>query len=283
MNILVCVKQVPDLSEIHIDAQTHTLQREDAVSIVNPFDESALYLAIQLKKEIPDCRITVLSMGPACAQKALRTCLAMGADQAYLISGPEFAGSDSLTTAYVLSCAFHKLQALEGKFDLIFCGKQTLDGDTGQVGPQLAEFLHLPQATGVTEIALQGEYVQVHRETDDGYEVLSIKYPCLLAISKLPPRSNCPNIKRRIAANRAEIIVFSANHLGICVTQVGINASPTHVKQISIADRRPHGIKLSGPEEKTAQELSCLMIGKDFIGHPAKSFPQLDLTHKKTS
>ena len=146
-NILVCIKQVPDTTEIRIDPVKKTLIREGVPSIVNPFDAYALELAARIKDKEPGTKITLVSMGPPQAENALRECLAVGGDKAYLVSGREFGGSDTLATSYILSCAIKKLEELEGKFDIIFCGKQAIDGDTAQVGPEIAEHIGLPQVT----------------------------------------------------------------------------------------------------------------------------------------
>ena len=147
MNILVCIKQVPDTTEIKIDPVKNTLIREGVPSIVNPFDTYALEAAARIKDANPDAKIVVVTMGPPQAEKALRECLAIAADKAYLVTDRKFGGSDTLATSYVLRKTVEKLETLEGKFDAIFCGKQAIDGDTGQVGPELAEWLDIPQVT----------------------------------------------------------------------------------------------------------------------------------------
>ena len=137
MNVLVCVKQVPDTTEIKIDPVKNTLIREGVPSIVNPFDGYALEAAARIKDKDPEAKIVVLSMGPEQAKNALKECLAIAADKAYLVSGRAFGGSDTLATSYIISEAIKKVEEKEGKFDVIFCGKQAIDGDTAQVGPDL--------------------------------------------------------------------------------------------------------------------------------------------------
>ena len=152
MNILVCIKQVPDTNEIKIDPETNTLVRDGVPSIINPFDGYAIEAAARIKDKNPDTRIVVLSMGPQQAEAALREALAIAADKAYLVSDRAFGGSDTLATSYILSCAIAKVEELEGvKFDAVFCGKQAIDGDTAQVGPELAELLDYPQVTYALE------------------------------------------------------------------------------------------------------------------------------------
>ena len=140
MNILVCIKQVPDTTEIKIDPVTNTLIRDGVPSIVNPFDAYALEMALRLKDQ-QDATVIVMSMGPPQAKSALKECLAVGADKAYLVSDRAFGGSDTLATSYILSRAIRAVEEKTGKFDLIFCGKQAIDGDTAQVGPEIAEQL----------------------------------------------------------------------------------------------------------------------------------------------
>ena len=145
MKMLVCVKQVPDTTEIKIDPVKNTLIRDGVPSILNPFDGYALEAAARIKDADPDSTITVVSMGPEQANAVLKESLAIAADNAYLVSGREFGGSDTLCTSYILSEAIKEIEKTEGKFDIIFCGKQAIDGDTGQVGPGIAEHLDYPQ------------------------------------------------------------------------------------------------------------------------------------------
>lgn len=151
MNILVCIKQVPDTTEIKIDPVTNTLIRAGVPSIVNPFDAYALEIAARIKDVTPGTKITLLSMGPEQAKAALKECLAVGGDKAYLVSDRAFGGADTLATSYTLKTAIEKLEETEGKFDIIFCGKQAIDGDTAQVGPEIAEHLDYPQVTYAVE------------------------------------------------------------------------------------------------------------------------------------
>ena len=172
MNILVCVKQVPDTTEIKIDPVKNTLIRDGVPSILNPFDGYALEAAARIKDKDPGAKIVVVSMGPEQAKNALKECLAIAADKAYLVSGRAFGGSDTLATSYILSNAVGKLEELEGKFDLIFCGKQAIDGDTAQVGPELAEHLNYPQVTYGLDAEVDGNTVKVKKEVEEGVEAL---------------------------------------------------------------------------------------------------------------
>ena len=157
MNILVCVKQVPDTTEIRIDPEKNTLIREGVPSILNPFDGYALEAAARIKDKNPDTKIVVVSMGPSQANAVLKEALSIAADEAYLVSDRLFGGSDTLATSYILANAIKKIEETEGKFDAVFCGKQAIDGDTAQVGPEIGEHLGLPQVTYGLEVeAVEG-------------------------------------------------------------------------------------------------------------------------------
>ena len=237
MKILVCVKQVPDTTAVKIDPVTHTLIREGVPSILNTFDSFALEMAVRLKETTQeDTTITLLSMGPPQAADALRDGLAVGGDEAYLVSGREFGGSDTLATSYILSCAIKKLESIKGsKFDVIFCGKQAIDGDTGQVGPETAEHLGYPQVTYATDIpnTSADNKLQIRKETSTGYEILETPLPAVISVTKTAFEPRFPTIKSRLNANRAEITTISAQDLGemINLSLCGLKGSPTRVKK----------------------------------------------------
>jgi electron transfer flavoprotein alpha/beta subunit len=163
MNILVCIKQVPDTTEIKINPETNTLMREGVPSIVNTFDAYALELGVRLKEKHGG-KVTVMSMGPDQAKAALKECLSVGADEAYLLSDRAFGGSDTLATSFILASFASHLEKEKGKFDLILCGKQAIDGDTGQVGPEMAEHLGLAQVTYAADIRVEDGKTLVKRE-----------------------------------------------------------------------------------------------------------------------
>lgn len=231
MNMLVCVKQVPDTTEIKIDPETNTLIREGVLSIVNTFDAFALETAARIKDNSEGSKIVVVSMGPQQAKNALKECLAVGGDKAYLISDRAFGGSDTLATSYILSRAIAKLEELEGKFDIIFCGKQAIDGDTAQVGPELAEHLDYPQVTCAVEATAERGVVRVKRECAEGYEVLEAKMPCVVTVTKPAYNPRYPSIKSKMAANRALIDTLTAQDLEIDLKFAGLKGSPTKVKK----------------------------------------------------
>ena len=214
MKMLVCVKQVPDTTEIKIDPVKNTLIRDGVPSILNPFDGYALEAAARIKDADPDSTITVVSMGPEQANAVLKESLAIAADNAYLVSGREFGGSDTLCTSYILSEAIKEIEKTEGKFDIIFCGKQAIDGDTGQVGPGIAEHLDYPQITYALEASVEDGMVKVKKETEDGAEIVGIQ---TLAFADLPD---------------------------IDPDKIGLKNSPTRVKKTFVPQKKTGGIKI---------------------------------------
>src|SRR3712207_398582 len=174
MNIVVCLKQVPDTNEVKIDPVKGTLIREGVPSIINPDDKNALEEALILKEQ-QGAKVTVVSMGPPQAETALREALAMGADEAVLISDRAFAGADTLATSIALAAAIKKLE-----YDVVFAGRQAIDGDTAQVGPEIAEHLGIPQVTYVEKVDVEGDKLTVRRALENGYVVLEVQTPCLL-------------------------------------------------------------------------------------------------------
>lgn len=265
-NMLVCVKQVPDTTEIRIDPVTKTLIRDGVPSIVNPFDAYALELAARIKDKEPDSKITLICMGPPQAQAALKECLAVGGDKAYLVSGREFGGSDTLATSYILSCAVKKVQEMEGPFDIIFCGKQAIDGDTAQVGPEMAEHLGLPQVTYAIEATAEEDRVVVKKEVEDGFEMIAAKYPCVVTVTKPSFDPRFPSIKAKLAANRKEIPVIGAADLDIDLTRAGLKGSPTKVKKTFTPSVKTSGIKIQEETpEAGAEKLYALLSENNII------------------
>lgn len=245
MKILVCVKQVPDTTEIKIDPVKNTLIRDGVPSIVNPFDGYALEAAARIKDKNPDTKIVVLTMGPEQAKAALKECLAIAADKAYLVTDRAFGGSDTLATSYILSHAIQKVEELEGKFDAIFCGKQAIDGDTAQVGPEIAEHLGYPQVTYGLEAELDGDMLRVKKEVEEGIDIIGVKMPCLVTFTKPAWDPRYPTLKRKMAANRAEIPNITATDLlDIDLEQAGLKGSPTKVKKTFVPSRKSGGIKI---------------------------------------
>lgn len=256
-NMLVCVKQVPDTTEIRIDPVKKTLIRDGVPSIVNPFDAYALELAARIKDKEPDSKITLVSMGPPQAENALRECLAVGGDKAYLVSGREFGGSDTLATSYILSCAVNKIRELEGDFDIIFCGKQAIDGDTAQVGPEMAEHLGMPQVTYAIEATAEENRVVVKKEVEEGFEMVAAQYPCMITVTKPSFDPRFPSLKSKMAAKKKEITVLAPADLEIDLTQAGLHGSPTKVKKTFTPPVKSSGVKI---QEATSEESAAKLF-----------------------
>ena len=266
MNILVCIKQVPDTTEIKIDPVKHTLIREGVPSIVNPFDACALEMAVRLKEK-EGGKVIVISMGPAQAKNALKECLAVGADQAFLVTDRAFGGSDTLATSYILSRAIAAVEAKTGeKFDLIFCGKQAIDGDTAQVGPQISEHLDIPVISYAQDIKVEGDSVIVQRQFEDRYHVLKAKMPCLItALSELnEPRYMTPG--GIFDACDAEITTWGrADLTTLDDANIGLKGSPTKIAKASDKVRKGAGEKVTLDPEEAVSYLMGKLTEKHII------------------
>jgi electron transfer flavoprotein beta subunit len=227
MNIVVCIKQVPDSDKVTIDRETNRLNRAGVPSIINPFDENALEMALQLKDQHGG-KVTVISMGPPQAEEALRTALAHGADEAILISDRKFGGADTWATSYTISLAIRKLD----DYDLILFGKQAIDGDTAQVGPGVAHWLDIPMLTYAKGVEVTGDTFKVDKVTEDGYEIWDIDKPCALTVVKEANELRMPSLKKKMAAKKAEIPVWGVEHLDPDEESIGLKGSPTKVNKV---------------------------------------------------
>ncbi len=233
MNIVVCIKQVPDTAEVRINPETGTLIREGVPSIINPYDMHAIEAAVQIK-EATGAKVTVLTMGPPQADVALRDAIAMGADEAVLISDRAFAGSDTWATSYTLSQALRKLSP-----DIIMCGKQAIDGDTAQVGPEVADMLDIPHVAYVRKVvAVEEGKIMVQRLMDDGYDVVASTMPVLLTVVKELNIPRLPSLKGKMAAKKAVIPKWSAADIEAIPENLGLTGSPTKVKNIFAPEMR---------------------------------------------
>src|SRR3989339_818867 len=208
MDIIVCIKQVPDTTEVRINPETNTLIREGVPSIVNPFDENAVEAALQLKEKHGG-KVTVITMGPPQAAEALKACVAMGADEVCLVSDRAFAGSDTWATSYTLAQAIKTL----GHFDLILCGKQAIDGDTAQVGPGIAEWLDIPQVTFVVKVEFENGRLKLERLLEEVNEVVECPSPAVVTVVKQINEPRLPSLKGMMRAKRAEIKNLSAQEI----------------------------------------------------------------------
>ena len=262
MRILVCVKQVPDTAEIKIDPVTNTLIRAGVPSIVNPFDACALEVAARIKDADPSTEITLLSMGPDQAKDALRECLAVGGDKAYLCSDRKFGGSDTLATSYILASAIQSIEEKEGKFDLILAGKQAIDGDTGQVGPEIAAHMGLAQVTYAAEVSVEGDDIIVKRESDKGYDMISVQKPAIVTVVKTEFEPRYPTIKSKMAARKKEITVITSEDIpNIDLTRCGLKGSPTKVRKTFTPVKNKNCVMVNeGEVEVSAVKLVDLLV-----------------------
>lgn len=211
MNIIVCIKQVPETTEVRINPETNTLIREGVKSIINPFDMYAIEEGVRLKEKFGG-KVTVLTMGPPQAEAALREAISLGCDEAVLVGDRAFAGSDTWATSYTLSGAIKKL----GEFDLIICGKQASDGDTAQVGPGISTHLDIPQVTYVKKVEeVKDKTMRVERLMEEGYEVIEIPLPALLTVVKEINEPRLPSLKGMMKAKSAKITVWTQKELNL--------------------------------------------------------------------
>ena len=243
MHIAVCVKQVPDTTDVRIDPATNTLVRSGVASILNPFDAYAVEEGVRLREaQGGDSKVTVLSMGPPQAEAMLRECLSVGADEAVLLSDRAFAGADTWATSWALALALGKLKA-----DLVICGKQAIDGDTAQVGPGIARHLDWPQACYVSKVAeLVSGRIVVECLLEAGREVLEVQLPAVLTVVKDVNIPRLPSLKGKMRAKKAEITIWKAADIGADPADVGLNGSPTVVARTFSPPGRSGGEIISG-------------------------------------
>lgn len=260
MDIIVCIKQVPDTTDVKINPETNTLVREGVRSVVNPFDLYAIEEGLRLREQHGG-KVTVVTMGPPQAKEALREAIAMGADGAVLISDRAFAGSDTLATSYTLTQAVKKL----GKFDLIICGKQALDGDTAQVGPGIATHLALPQVAFVKKIEkVEKRRVTVERMTEEGYDVVSLPLPCLITVVKEINIPRFASLVGKVRARRMDIPVWGEKELDADEKRIGLTGSPTWVHKIFAPPVRKGAVPLpatNGNIEEMVRRVSMHLGG----------------------
>ncbi len=251
MHIAVCIKQVPDTKNVRIDPDTHTLVRQGVESIINPFDLFAVEAALKIKDE-NGARITVVTMGPPQATEALRDVLSLGVDDAVLLSDRAFAGSDTWATSTTLAAAIRKM----GDVDIVLCGKQAVDGDTAQVGPEMAALLDFPYATFVKKIELPSAgVVKAVRQTDEGTEVWKFPVPALITVIKEIGEPRVPSLRHKMRAKKAEIPAWGAADLGLDPDSVGLCGSFTQVVRIFSPPRRSNRVLIEGSIEEQVEQL----------------------------
>ena len=260
--ILVCAKQVPDTNEIKINPETGTLIRDGVPSILNNDDANALEEALKIKDMHPDTHITVVSMGPPQAQDMLFECSAMGADEAVLLSDRAVGGSDTWATSNALTATIRKI----GEFDLIFAGRQAIDGDTAQVGPQIAEKLGIPQVTYVEEFKIEPNMkeITVKRQLEDGYELIKLNTPCMLTAIKELNEPRYMSMKGIFNKDK-KISVWSAADVEVDLNTVGLKPSPTNVFRSFTPKPKGKGVTLEGDTEKDIAKTLLINLKKKHI------------------
>lgn len=255
MNIIVCIKQVPDTTNVRIDPETNTLVRSGVQSIINPFDMYAIEEAIRLKEKFGGL-VTIITMGPPQAEEALREAISLGADEAVLVSDRAFAGSDTWATSYTLSKAIGKI----GKFDLVICGKQAIDGDTAQVGPGIAAFMDIPQITFVKKIEdIKDSFIRAERMTEEGHDIVESPLPCLITVVKEINEPRLPSLKGKMRAKKIEIKKLEAKDLDADPDLLGLKGSPTKVVKIFTPSPRKGGQILEGEAKDVSAKLVELL------------------------
>lgn len=260
MDIIVCIKQVPETTEVKINPENNTLIREGVKCMVNPFDMYAIEEGIRLKEKFGG-KVIAFSMGPPQAESALREAISMGIDEAILISDPAFAGSDTWATSYTLASAIRKL----GSFDLILCGKQASDGDTAQVGPGISAHLDIPQITYVKKIEeIKDGVARAERMMEEGFEVIETPLPALFTVVKEINEPRLPSLRGMMRANSAKITVWTQRELNLDGGKIGLSGSPTQVIKIFTPPPRTGGQILKGDTQEATDKLIDLL--KNDIG-----------------
>jgi len=252
MNIIVCIKQVPDTTDIRINPETNTLVREGVDSIINPFDLYAIEEGVRIKEEHGG-KVTVISMGPPQVEAALRESISLGVDEAIHLCDRAFAGADTWATSYALAKGIEK----EGDYDIIICGKQAIDGDTAQVGPGIAIQLDIPQIMYVKKIEKIGDgIIRAQRMTEEGYEVIEGDLPVLISVVKEINEPRLPSLKGKMRAKKAEIVAWTAADIEADEQLIGLNGSPTQVVKIFSPPAREGGEIFQGEPAEMVEQLA---------------------------
>lgn len=257
MNIAVCVKQVPDTTELRIDSETNTLIREGVEAVLNPLDAFPIETGLRLRNALGG-KLTVFTMGPPRAADVLRTAVAMGADRMVLLSDRAFAGSDTWATSLALAQAIRA----QGPFDLVLCGKQAIDGDTAQVGPGIAAHLRIPQITYVSDVDVENctdEAVVVTRMLDDREVRLRVTLPAVLTVLKEANEPRLPSLAGRIRAIRGSATVLGAGQLSLPAEQSGLEGSPTRVVRIQVPETSRQHLRIQGDSAACARRLAGIL------------------------
>jgi len=252
MNIIVCIKQVPDTTEVRINPETNTLVREGVESIINPFDLYAIEEGVRLKEKYGGS-VTVISMGPPQVENALREAISLGVDEAIHLCDRAFAGADTWATSYALARGIEKRK----DYDIIICGKQAIDGDTAQVGPGIAIRLDVPQIMYVKKIEeIADGIIRAQRMTEEGYDIIEGDLPVVISVVKEINEPRLPSLKGKMKAKKAEIITWSAADIEADEQLIGLNGSPTQVVKIFSPPAREGGEIFQGEPEEMVEQLA---------------------------
>ena len=266
MKCIVCVKQVPDTSGKVAVNPDGTLNRASMQTITNPDDMNALEAALEIK-DATGCKVIVVTMGPAPAAGMLREALAMGADEAVLVSAREFGGSDTYATSQILAAAINKIGV--EKDDIVMCGRQAIDGDTAQVGPQIAEKLHLPQVTYAAELKKDGDTITVKRMLEDGYMTIKVHTPCLITCIKELNTPRYMSVGGVFEAYGKPLTTYDYEALKddplIDATTIGLKGSPTNIFKSFTPPQKGAGMMLEGADKATCEQLAEILAKKHII------------------
>ena len=260
LHIVVCVKQVPDTTEVRVDPETNTLIREGVPSIINPYDAHAVEAAVSLKEKYGG-KVTVISMGPPQAEEVMRRSIAIGADEGILLSDRNFAGSDTLATSYILAQGIQRVSDKE-PVDLVLCGKQAIDGDTAQVGPGIAVRLNIPQLTYVMEIEevdLESKEIIVHRKLEDKKVRVACRFPALLTVVRDINEIRYSSLPDLIKSARYKPKLWTQKELGLDLQQIGLKGSPTSVSKIFAPPQRSEGEIIPGGQDNPNEAAKVLV------------------------
>ena len=268
LHIVACIKQVPDTKIIKMNPKTNTMDRRTAPAILNPYDAHAVEEAVRLRSRYGGT-VSVLTMGPPPAVNAIKKCIEIGADEGYLITDRRFAGADTLATSYALTKALDKISKIK-PVDLVICGKMSIDGDTGQVGPGIARRLDIPPLTSVNkvvEINREERFVIIHRKLENGYEVVKSTLPCLFSVEKTINDVPYSSFTNMLKAAKYQPHIWSVDDLeDVDIKQLGLKGSPTIVSKVWAPPKPEGGTIIEGdPQEQVGQILSVLLEKKELF------------------
>jgi len=270
MHIVVCIKQVPDSAQIRVHPVTNTIMRQGVPAIVNPYDLFSLEEALRLKDKHGG-RVTVISMGPPQAEGALKKCIAFGADEAILVTDRAFAGADTLATSFALASAIRQIEK-DMKVDMVFAGKQTIDGDTAQVGPGIAKRLNMQLLTYVSQIDmldLNKNEIQVQRRAEGGVQVLKTTLPCLITMLEGSNEMRFASMENMFRAARYPVKTWNKDAAGIeDISKIGLKGSPTLVSKVFAPKAKTIKAELIDTESHEPRDIALTLVSKLFTQHP---------------